>query len=165
MKKNKTDCLLLVFSVIGYFLMSVSFVLMPINGVGVIPGSLFWGGLLIGVALQIVLEVRRRRFFAKHSANYKRMQKPRNGLLSFRSNPYAAIADYVMIAGFIATILAFILTKGTGLVCFVFISITLFAFCLHCILNGRIYFYSKNQPRIQQVLEERNRKKEGEGKL
>lgn len=165
MKRRKTDCLLLAFSIIGYLFMSISFVLMPMNGVGIIPGALFWGGLLVGVALQIALEIRRRKFFAKCNANYKRMQKSRNGLLSFRSSQVAAIADYVMIAGFIATILAFVLTKGTGVICFTFIAITLFAFCLHCILNGRIYFYSKNQPKIRQALEERNRKKEGEGKI
>ncbi len=165
MKRTKTDRLLLAFSIIGYLIMSVSFMLMPINGAGIIPGALFWGGLLVGVALQIALEVRRRKFFAKYNANYKRMQKPRNGLLSFRSNQIAAIADYVMAAGVIATVLAFVLTNGTGIACYICIAITIFAFCLHCILNGRIYFYSKNQPRIRQVLEERNSKKEGEGKI
>ncbi len=165
MKRPKTDRLLLAFSIAGYLLMSVSFILMPINRSGAIPGILFWGGLFAGAAFQIALEIRRRKFYSSYNTNYKRMQKPHNGLLSFRSNPYAAIADYVMIAGFIATILTFLLTKGTGIVCFVFISITLFAFCLHCILNGRIYFYSKNHPRIRQVLEERNRRKEGEEQL
>ncbi len=166
MKRVQTDRTLLALSIAGFSIMSASFVLMPINALEFVPGILFWGGLLIGVALQITLEIRRRAFFASYNVKCKTMQKPRNGLLSFRTNTPAKIADYTLIVSIPITVLAFILTKGTGFICYILIALTVMAFCLHCILNGRIYFHSKNQPRIRRVLEERKcKKKEGEGTI
>lgn len=93
------------------------------------------------------------------------MQKPRNGLLSFNSNQIAAIVDKIMIISFAAMILAFIFTKGYGFVCYLLIATTVFSFCLHCILNGRIYFHAKNQIKVRQVLEQKkaNSTDKGEG--
>lgn len=145
--------------------MSISFVLMPFERMRILPGALFWGGLTVGIILQIVLEVRRRLFFTKYNAKREKMQKPRNGLLTFGSNRPAIIADTTMGISLVATILTFIITKGTGFLCYVFIATTLFAFCLHCILNGRIYFHAKNQIKIRQMLEQKmgNAQNKGEG--
>ena len=147
-------------------LMAVSFVLMPIKNVAFIPGLLFWAGLAVGAALQIVLGCRRRAFFASYGVNRRKMQKPRNGLLTFGSSRGAVIVDICMIVSFLATIVAFIITEGYGLVCYVLITTTLTAFCLHCILNGRIYFHVKNQLKVRQVLEQKkvDTKDKGEGK-
>jgi len=127
---------------------------------------LFWGGLLLGTIFQIVLEARRRAFFAKYQVQRKRMQKPRNGLLTFASNKFAKIADCVFLASIVATVLAFVLTRGSGYACFVGISCLLFSFCCHCVLNGRNYFHVNNQTRIRQVLEQKkaNSLEKGEGK-
>ena len=155
MNRKRTDSILLAISTIGFFLMSVSFILMPLESMGVFPGAVFWAGLVLGVALQIVLEARRRAFFAKYNMKCRKMQKPRNGLLTFGSNPLAKIADGAMIISAGATIIAYISTKGLGVACYVFIAATVFTFCLHCILNGRIYFHAKNQMKVQQVLDQK----------
>ena len=166
MKQNKANCLLLGVSVGGFAVLAISFLLMPIEKLGFIPGILFWGGLLIGVVLQIVLGARRNSLFKKYNVKRKTMQKVRNGLLSFGSNKPALIADCCLIASVIASILTFILTKGTGLVCYVCISVLVFSFSMHCILNGRIYVFVKNQDRVRQVLEQKNANsmEKGEGK-
>lgn len=165
MKQRQTDCILLGISLSGFLLMSISFVLMPIEAMNIVPGLLFWCGLAIGGALQIVLEIRRRAFFASYKVKREKMQKPRNGLLSFGSNRAAVIVDRIMVLSLIATILAFIFTKGYGFVCYILIATTIFSFCLHCILNGRIYFHAKNQIKVRQVLEQKkaNSTDKGEG--
>ena len=166
MKQKQTDCILLGISIGSFLLMSVSFVLMPIEKLNFLPGILFWAGLILGVTLQIVLGGRRRKFFASYKVKPEKMQKPRNGLLSFGSNRIAVVADGVLIAGFIATVLSLIITKGYGTICYIFIAITVFSFCLHCILNGRIYFHAKNQSKVRQVLESKKEStsEKGEGK-
>ncbi len=155
MKQSKTDRVFLSLSMGGFLLMSVSFLLMPIDNLSILPGLLFWGGLITGVAFQIILEERRRAFFAKYNVKREKMQKPRNGFLTFGSNQIALIADYIFIAGVIATIIAFIFTKGSGYLCYVCIAIMLFSFCLHCIFNGRNYFHANNQKKVRQVLEQK----------
>lgn len=166
MKNRNTDRVLLTISVVGFLLMACSFVLMPIDSMGIIPGILFWGGLLIGVALQISLEIRRRAFFARYKVKREKMQKPRNGLLTFGSNKTARIVDYAMIVSAVILVLVFVITKGLGFLCYVFIATTLFTFCLHCIVNGRIYFHANNQTKVRQVLESKKEStsEKGEGK-
>ena len=163
MKFRLTDRILLYISMGGFLLMSASFLLMPVNALRVLPGLLFWSGLLVGVAVQILLEHRRRAFFAEHRVKRESMQKPRCGLLTFGSSREAVIIDYALPISFALMILAFILTKGYGYVCYVFIATTLSAFCLHCITNGRIYFHIKNQDKIRQMLEKKKAKTKDKG--
>lgn len=153
--QSQTEKKFLIISMGGFVLMAVSFLLMPIESLNVLPGLFFWGGLLIGVAFQILLEVRRRSFFAKYKVKREKMQKPRNGLLTFASNKIAAIVDNVFIVSIVATVLAFIFTKGTGYLCYICISVLVLSFCLHCIFNGRNYFHVNNQKKVQQVLEQK----------
>ncbi len=164
--KKINDRVLLLISVAGFLLMSCSFVLMPIDSMRILPGILFWGGLLTGVALQIVLEIRRREFFAQYKVKREKMQKTKVGLLTFCSNKTARIVDYAMAVSAVALILFYIITKGLGFICYVFIATSLFAFCLHCILNGRIYFYVNNQAALRKAIEgnKESTSKKGEGK-
>ena len=155
MRQRQIDRILLGISVGSFLLMSASFLLMPIESITIIPGLLFWIGLVLGITLQIVLEIRRRAFFKSYSVNRGKMQKPKNGLLSFGSNALAIIADRSMVISFVAMILAFVITKGYGYICYVFIATTVFSFCMHCVLNGRIYFHAKNQLKVRQVLEQK----------
>lgn len=166
MKQNKTDRLLLGISVGGFALLSVSFVLMPVEVLGAVPGLLFWAGLIVGVVLQFVLEARRNSLFAKYRVKRETMQKARNGLLSFGSNPPAMAADISLAVSAVATILAFAITKGTGYLCYVCLSFLVFSFCMHCILNGRIYIFVKNNNKVRQALElkKANSMEKGEGK-
>lgn len=165
MKHRQTDRILLGFSIGGFLSMAVSFLLMPLAKAALLPGLLFWLGLLMGVGLQIVLEARRRAFFKAYGVNREKMQKPRCGLLTFGSNKPAILADNVMAISFVATILAFVITKGYGYGCYVGIATTLFSFCMHCVCNGRNYFHAKNQQKVRQVLEQKkaNSTEKGEG--
>lgn len=155
MKRPKMDRFLLWVSMGGFLLMSVSFLLMPIEGLQVLPGLLFWGGLLLGIVLQILLELRRRDFFTAYGVKRETMQKPRNGLLTLWSNGAAKIVDCILAVSIAATVLTLVITKGFGYLCYIMIAITLYAFCLHCILNGRIFFHVNNQTKIRQVLEQK----------
>ena len=155
MKQNKTNRLLLCLSIGGFAVLAVSFLLMPVEGLGIVPGVLFWGGLLTGVVLQIILDARRKSLFAKYNVERKAMQKVKNGLLSFGSNPAATVADVCLFVSIIATVFVFILTRGMGYLCYVCLSALIFSFCMHCILNGRIYIFVKNQLKVQQVLEQK----------
>lgn len=163
MKFRLTDRILLYISMGGFLLMSASFLLMPVDTVSILSGLLFWCGLVAGVVLQILLEHRRRVFFACYRVKRETMQKPRCGLLTFGSSREAVIIDYALPISFALMILAFILTKGYGYVCYVFIATTLSAFCLHCITNGRIYFHVKNQDKIRQMLEKKKAKTKNKG--
>lgn len=155
MRENRSDKMLCGISVGCFFLVSMSFLLMPIESIGILPGVFFWSGLIFGVALQFVLAVRRRSFFKKYVVNRQKIQKARNGLLTFGSNFMAGIADKCMIIGLVATVVAFILSEGYGYICYVCVAITFFSFAMHCILNGRIYHYIKNQKKIRQMLEQK----------
>ncbi len=155
MKQNKAEYLLLGASIGGFAVLAISFLLLPLEGLGFVPGILFWAGLLTGVVLQIVLETRRKSLLAKYNVKRETMQKARNGLLSFRSNSFAAAADFFLIVSAAATVLAFILTKGTGYMCYVCLSALTFSFCMHCILNGRNYIFVKNQNKVRQALEQK----------
>ena len=165
MKQKRVDQILLAISVGSFLLMSVSFLLMPVKALKMMPGILFWSGLLLGIVTQIILEIRRRAFFKFYKVRRKNMQRPRNGLLSFCSNRAAILADAALVVSLLAAVLAFVLTKGYGYVCYVFIAATVFSFCMHCILNGRIFFHANNQLKVRQVLEQKkaNSKEKGEG--
>lgn len=154
MKKIQMDGLLLGLSVLSFLTMSVSFLLMPVEKMKLFPGLLFWGGLVAGTALLIVLEQRRRTFFRVHGGNRSKFQKSRIGLLSIRSNREATIADCALLASVAATILAFVLTKGTGYICYVCVAAAAFFLCLRCILNGRLYFHIQNREKTLETLEQ-----------
>jgi len=145
--------------------MSVSFLLMPLQNLRIIPGLMFWSGMLAGIVFQVILALRRRAFFKAYGVNRKRMQKPRNGLLSFCSNQEAVIADYATAGSLVFTVLAFVFTRGYGYICCVGLAATALSFCLHCIFNGRLYFHTNNQLKVRQVLEQKraNSRDKGEG--
>ena len=162
MKNSNIDRMLLGVSIVGYLAMSASFMLMPVEALGIVPGIVFWAGLLIGTGMQMLLEKRRRAFFAAYGIGREKVQKPRNGLLTFASNKAAMIADGAFVCSMIAAILAFVLTKGAGYICYVCITAAASSFCLHCIFNGRIYFHINNQSKVRQALEQMKASK-GEG--
>lgn len=153
MNRKEIDSLLLKLSVGAFFVMSFSFLLMPIEAMSILAGGIFWIGLLSGIALQIVLEKRRRAFFAKYHVRLQQMQRPRNGLLTFGANKMAKIADWVLAISAICLVLSLWLTRGTSYLCYILIAAANFSLCMHCILNGRIFFHIINQTKIQRALE------------
>jgi hypothetical protein len=136
---------------------------MPIESLIILPGVLFWGGLILGVALQIVLEVRCQAFFKPYGVRLEEIQKSRIGVLTFGANIGATVADWAMVISVIAMALAFVFTGGYGYMCYIFIATRVFSFCLHCVLNGRIYYYAYNQNKIRRELEQIKEKSTNKG--
>lgn len=161
MRIERTDRVLLTLSELGFFGMSMSLTLMPIEKLGLWPGCIFWAGLALGAGLQIILALRRRAYYSGQRRETERVKKPRTGLMTFGANRAAAIADNVMAASFALLIIALIRTRGYGRICYILASITVFAFCMHCVWNGRVYLYVKNRARRQsaQTQKEINRYK------
>lgn len=155
--KEKSDLFCLWLSIGGFLLMSISFMLMPMETLRMASGLLFWSGLITGGGFQIILEARRRAFFAQYNVKRERMQKPRNGFLTFGSNRIAMITDNFLVVSVVATILVFLFTRGYGYICYICITVLLFSFCMHCIFNGRNYFHVNNQNKVRQVLEQKMR--------
>ena len=152
MQGRQTGMNLLRISVGGFLVMSLSFLLMPVSGLGIIPGLLFWLGLILGVISQIFLEIQRRRFFRAHNVDRKKMQKPHCGLLTFGSNRYAKTMDNAFLICMVFSVVVFWATKGFGYICNFCISLTVFIFCLHCVLNGRNYFHVTHFETVQKVV-------------
>lgn len=155
MNRKKVDKLLLKMSIGAFFLMSISFLLMPFDFLKIAAGILFWFGLVLGALLQFILEARRKSFFSQYRVKRKDIQKPRNGLLSFGANRYACTVDCILLICIPCLIAAFLLTRGTSVFCYIFISLTVFSFCMHCVFNGRIYVYVNNQIKIRHALEDK----------
>ena len=83
----------------------------------------------------------RKRGQRKTAAEAMKPQQP--GMIRFFSNKEAKIADIILAAGLLGTAIAIAVTNGVGYSCYVFIGISVFSFCMHCILNGRMYLYVK----------------------
>lgn len=140
---------------------SVSFLLMPlgsetptesISAYTMVAGLMFWISIIMGIVTQCVLAYRRRDWYAIH-----RIRKARStqkiGLLSFFKNFYAIIADVVATISLIGLVISMIVTQGTGYVCYVFVSLFVFSFSMHCILNGKVFYHITNQNKMLQAIE------------
>ncbi len=153
MNKNKEYTFLYV-SIGSFFLMSVSFLLMPIDfaikGLQIINslvGIMFWVFLALGIITQYILGHSRKKWFLKN--RIRRFQfENKIGLISFFQNPFAIAADIVMLSSLIGLVISVIATNGIGYACYIFMSLLVFSFCMHCILNGKIYFFLTNQEKI-----------------
>lgn len=129
------DIRLLQLSIGGFAAVAVSFMLMPLTLIVTIAGLLFWLGLALGIGAQAVLMIRAKK------AGWKTGPK-RWGLVTFFANKWAKIADLAMVAGALLTAYALYATGGYGYVCYVLLSATVFAFCMHCILNGKTLLFA-----------------------
>lgn len=144
---KKRNSFFLIMSVIGFLLMSVSFLLMPLNSdsskSNVFVGVLFWCSLLIGVVSQVVLSSQIKRAGANN--------KCRLGLLMFFQNPYATVSDIALIVSVVGLIIAVIATNGLHYSCYIFLAMTVFFFSMHCILNGKNYYYIRDKKIVPNV--------------
>ncbi len=142
--------IILLLSVVCFFLMSVDFLIMPIGNniekdmkwFEILTGVLFWLPLTSGCVLQGILYLYyKKNSNNKNSANYKFL-----GAISFFRNKLAAIFDLISIISLVVFIIMLIFTDATGYFCYVLISLFSFSFSMHCILNGKIYnsLFSKN---------------------
>lgn len=165
MKRVQMDKLFLYLSIFGFLMAASSCAFAAFVENEIILRTMFWFGLALGIALQVVLGQRRRNFLKKNGINGKNIRKSRIGLLNFAANSWALAADLGFFASLIATVVAMVATRGYGIVCYYLIGSSILFFCLHCIFNGKIYFYIKNQKKIQRFFKKRRSKtfRKGEG--
>lgn len=112
-----------------------------------ISGILFWIGLIGTIAMAVYITYSRCRSKGFHQVypNHKRL-----GLIHFFQNTEAFICDVLMFI----SLIGFIITRiwvGTTIWPFIFLSILIFSFGMHCMLNGSNYTYINYK--IRRVIE------------
>lgn len=166
MKRKKVDIIWLCSSIFSFLVLAVSFLLMPLESespsdrlsiYSLVVGIVFWLSLMTGIVTQCVLAYRRRVWYGFHRIRRSRATQ-RIGLISFFKNPYAIVADIIGIVSLIGLIVAAIVTQGTGYICYVFVSLFVFFFSMHCVLNGKIFYYIINQRKILDATEKEREK-------
>ncbi len=157
------DCFYLTISIICFFLLSVSIFLMYFNRndwnyTNKTAGILFWAALIGGGLAQFILWLSYKKWMRKNKIRRKKKRKA--GVRCFFSDRNAAIADIIMFAMIIAVVIVF-LTAGE-FERYIVLSLFIFSFCMHCILNGKLYYHALNQDNILNRLWEKRRDSENE---
>lgn len=163
MAGNRWEKTFLVLSILEFTLMSASFLAMPLEEETRYSGIAFWVMLVLGIGAQIALDQCRRRFFRDMRIHYKKMQKKHCGAFSFFSNTPAKIVDVALPLAAAGLGISLWLTRKTGYVCYVFLGLTVLLGCLHCIFNGRNYFFTLNKMKIFTILEQKRKTKLSKG--
>ncbi len=151
MKKAKTSriggkCMFILYSLF-LLMLSVSLLLMPMSDpvesesrvLQIISGGLFWLG-LIGTVTAAVLMSRS----CKKASHSGKDEVKGIGLIRFFKNTEALAADIVMFVAALSFIISRICTDEL-LLPFIFLSIFVFSFGMHCMLNGKNYISFKNK--------------------
>lgn len=102
-----------------------------------ISGVMFWVGLIIGCTMQIILIKKYRKAISRN----KRHKSEKIGLISFFKNKIAIIFDILFIISIIGFIVEIVFTDMTPYICYITLSLLIFSFIMHCILNGKIFRY------------------------
>ena len=161
MNKKRTDVVWLGVSVFFFLMLSISFLLMPIeggnpekslSGYGLAAGAMFWLSIIMMIVTQSVLARRRKSWCTAHRIRKSKMPQ-KIGLISFFKNGYAIIADVVTVISLAGFIIAMFATQGTGYICYVFASLFVFSFSMHCVLNGKVYYYIVNKDKMLKAIE------------
>lgn len=151
---SKKEFIWFYISIGSFFLMACSFLLMPINFettnlqfMSYCVGIMFWVFLILGIVSQIILAKQRKNWFIRNRIRRFRT-KSKSGAIAFLQNLPATIADLTLVISVIALIVSIVLTNAMGYACYIFMALLVFSFCMHCILNGKIYYYLTNQSAI-----------------
>lgn len=161
MSRKQVDTIWLGLSIFFFLMFAVSFLLMPlgsetptegISAYTMVAGLMFWISIIMGIVTQCVLAHRRRSWYVIHRIRKVRATQ-KIGLVSFFKNSYATVADVVTILSLIGLVIAMIATKGTGYICYVLVSLFVFSFSMHCILNGKVFYHIINQNKMLQAIE------------
>ena len=113
----KKDFIWLGVSIVGFAILSVSFLLMPVESnvvISKIAGVMFWLGLVIGIVFQVLLARQRKIGITKNRVQRLSNQRMKPGILSLFKNPIAVVFDLLMAIGLVGLISSMILTKGMG---------------------------------------------------
>lgn len=108
-----------------------------------LSGTMFWVGFVgtICIALYITYLRRRSKAFADEKSIHKRL-----GIILFFQNRPAIISDVLLFVALIGFIITRVLSETTVFP-FLFLSLFIFSFGMHCMLNGSNYNYIKYQTR------------------
>ncbi|MCI5656978.1 MAG: hypothetical protein SOT80_10785 [Candidatus Pseudoruminococcus sp.] len=137
--ENSKGSFFLLLSMISFFIMSATFLVMPLiqtdidsgnNAYSIIIGITFWLTLVFGII---------SLFLARKNIQGIENIKKGIGLIKFFQNKIAAIFDILLIISIIGLIILTIVTDGTLYICYIFFSAVTFSFIMHCILNGKIF--------------------------
>ncbi len=161
MKSKKVDYIWLFASIVSFLLLSVSFLLMPIESenttegislITMVAGVMFWLSIICGIVTQAILSHKVKSWLASNRVRRGRIVK-NIGVISFFQNPFAIVADIATVIGLVGLIIAVLLTHGIGYACYIFLSLFVFSFSMHCILNGKNFYVIENKTKIQQTLQ------------
>lgn len=147
MQKKQMLCLYMAFLAA----LSISVFLMPI-GIEIsdrtriltyLSGVMFWVSLAgtISIALFITHKRKKSKEFANADSGSKRW-----GIIHFFQNKPAIICDVLLFVSLIGFIITRVLSETT-IFPFVFLSLFIFSFGMHCMLNGSNYNYINYQKR------------------
>ncbi len=141
MSSVKKEMVTLAISIISFFLLAISFLFMPLESklLQIMAGIMFWLFLAVGIASQILLAVWFKQACSKNKE--WRMQKQRVGIFAIGKNRFSIVADFILLISTVIFSVLMILTRGTGYISYIVLTILVFSFCMHCILNGKVYYY------------------------
>ena len=148
MRSVEKDRFLLYGSLAGFGLFACSFLLMaPISArssaaLDIAAGLCFWISLAAGIAGQVLLTLRRKKWEARTG---RENPVPRVGLLNVCRNQPGKYADAALAVCAACLAVSLPLNHYAGPICFVFLSLTVFALAAHCIFNGKNYSYVKTR--------------------
>jgi hypothetical protein len=100
-------------------------------------GAVFWGGVIVGGCLFSTLNRMRKK--TQWGWLLPKSQKTRIGAFTFFRNRAAVITDIICGLSFIASIVLMMI--DVGWITFTIISVFVFTFQMHCILNGENFNY------------------------
>lgn len=153
MKKKKFDRMLFYISLGCMVLLSISFMLMPfaserlIEGDSIInnvTGALFWLSLLGGYTTVIILNHRRKHIIMENETQHTDIRDKYPGIIRVFSNIPAKIADITFVIGLVGFIICIATANSDKFITYIMLSVTVLAFHMHCMLNGKNYVYIKS---------------------
>ncbi len=160
--KNKSDFIWITVSVISFLMFSMSFILMAVESKDVLKGIsitsllagiFFWIFLLMSTVSQIVISKRTKKWLSVNKVRRSHIKK-KMGVFSFFQNKYATIADITAVASFIGLLVSLIATNAAGQICYIFLSLFIFSFSMHCFLNSKSFYVLTNKDKILGKLRE-----------
>ncbi len=157
---KKINNFLLIASLVSFLLVAVSLTAMAFGGsatsseisiVSIICGICFWSFLIIGIIFQIVLSKKINKWKSKYYRIRRSMRiSPKIGIISLFKTPFGIVSDILFLLSLITFVVAYCLTDGISIICYLSLSIIFFSFCSHCIFNGKNYYYIINRQTIEE---------------
>lgn len=144
MRRNRK--VLLLISILGFFVSALTVVLLPYTGGGsentmsfidVLVGALFWIGIIVGIVFYTWVWLIVRKDIQFHKV--KLMMKP--AFQNFGSNTEAMITDIIFLVAVAGVIVSIFVPNMPDILILTCLFFMIYNFCMHFVLNGRVYKY------------------------